>query len=57
MVGIVGLFLFGVAAGVVAFVFARKAEALGVKATAGKVLAVLDIVGGIVVMVLFANNR
>jgi hypothetical protein len=57
IVGILGLFLFGIAAGVVAFVFARKAEAFGVKATAGKVLAVLDIVGGIVVIVLFANNR
>ena len=57
LVGIVGLFLFGIAAGVVAFIFARKAEAFGVKATAGKVLAVLDIVGGIVVMVLFASNR
>lgn len=57
IVGIVGLFLFGIAAGVVAFVFARKAEAFGVKATAGKVLAVLDIGGGIVVIVLFANNR
>jgi hypothetical protein len=57
IIGVVGLFLFGIAAGVVAFIFARRAEAAGVKATAGKVLGVLDIIGGIVVIALYASNR
>lgn len=57
IVGIIGLFLFGIAAGIAAFLMARKAEASGVKATAGKVLAVLDIIGGIVVIVLFTGNQ
>lgn len=48
--GVVGLFLFGLAAGIVAFIMARKAEDNGVKATAGKVLAVLDVIGGIITM-------
>jgi hypothetical protein len=51
--GIVGLFLIGIPAGVIAFMMARKAEGHGVKATAGKVLAVLDIVGGIIVLTIF----
>ncbi|WP_254785687.1 hypothetical protein [Arthrobacter sp. ok362] len=57
IIGVVGLFLFGIAAGVVAFIFARRAEAAGVKATAGKVLGVLDIIGGIVVIALYFANR
>lgn len=57
IIGIVGLFLFGIAAGAVAFIMARRAEAAGVKATAGKVLAVLDIIGGIIVMAIFLKNR
>jgi hypothetical protein len=39
------------------WIIASGAEAAGVKATAGKVLGVLDIVGGIVVMVMFFSNR
>ena len=57
IIGIIGLFLFGIAAGVVAFIMAGRAEAAGVKATAGKVLGVLDIVGGIIVLVIFFSNR
>ncbi len=57
IIGIVGLFLFGVAAGIIAFIMARRAEAAGVNATPGKVLAVLDIIGGIIVMVIFFKNR
>lgn len=57
IVGVIGLFLFGIAAGVVAFIMARRAEAAGVKATAGKVLGLLDIIGGIIVITIFASNR
>jgi hypothetical protein len=56
IIGVVGLFLFGIVAGVVAIIFARRAEAAGVKATAGKVLGVLDIIGGIAVIALYASN-
>lgn len=55
--GVIGLFLFGIAFGIGAFMMARRAEAAGVKATAGKVLAVLDIIGGIIVLAIFASNR
>ena len=57
IIGVIGLFLFGIVAGVVAFIMAGRAEAAGVKATAGKILGVLDIVGGIIVMVMFFSNR
>lgn len=57
IVGVIGLFLFGIAMGLVAIMMARRAEAAGVKATAGKVLGVLDILGGIIVITIFANNR
>ena len=56
VVGVIGLFLFGIAAGVVAFIMANRAEDHGVKATAGKVLAALDVVIGIVVLVIFAAS-
>jgi hypothetical protein len=52
IIGVIGLIVFGIAAGIFAFYMARKAEAHGVKATAGKVLAVLDVIGGIVIIVL-----
>ncbi len=57
IVGVIGLFLFGFAMGLVAIMMARRAEAAGVKATAGKVLGVLDIIGGIIVITIFASNR
>lgn len=57
IIGLIGLFLFGIAMGVMAFIMARRAEAAGVKATAGKVLGLLDIIGGIIVITIFASNR
>jgi hypothetical protein len=55
IIGIVGLFLFGIAAGVLAFIMARKAESHGVKATAGKVLAVFDVISGIIGYAIFVS--
>lgn len=55
--GVIGLFIFGVAFGVIAFITARKAEAQGVKATAGKVLGVLGFIAGIIVMTIMVKNR
>ena len=51
ILGVIGLFILGIPLGVTAFIFARKAEAQGVKSTAGIVLAVVDIVLAIVVLV------
>ncbi|MFF2843283.1 hypothetical protein [Paenarthrobacter sp. NPDC057981] len=51
VLGVIGLFILGIPLGIAAFIFARKAETQGVKATAGIVLAVLDIVLSIVIMV------
>jgi hypothetical protein len=36
---------------------AGRAEAAGVKATAGKVLAVLDVIGGIIVLTIVAGIK
>lgn len=55
--GVIGLFIFGVAFGAMAFITARKAEDQGVKATAGKVLGVLGFIGGIIVLAVFFSNR
>ncbi|MBT2534406.1 hypothetical protein J7E83_20195 [Arthrobacter sp. ISL-48] len=55
--GVIGLFVFGVAFGLFAFITARKAEGQGVKATAGKVLGVLGFIGGIIVMTILFKNR
>ena len=55
--GVIGLFVFGIAFGLVAFTTARKAEQQGVKATAGKVLGVLGFVGGIIVMTILIKSR
>ncbi|BCW17426.1 hypothetical protein NtRootA9_01340 [Arthrobacter sp. NtRootA9] len=55
--GVLGLFVFGIALGVLAFINARRAEEHGVKATAGKVLGVLGFISGIVVMTIFVSNR
>lgn len=51
VLGIIGMFILGIPLGIAAFIFARKAEVQGVKATPGIVLAVLDIVLAIVIMV------
>lgn len=48
--GIIGLFLFGVPLGVVAFLQSRQAEKHGVRSTAGKVLGVIDVVLGVIVV-------
>lgn len=56
IIGVVGLFLLGIAAGFVAFMMARKAEENGVKASAGKVLAILDFIGGIIVLTIFYSS-
>ena len=45
--GIIGLFLFGLVLGPIAIAQAGKAEALGVKATGGKVLGWIDLIFGI----------
>lgn len=55
--GVIGLFIFGVAFGAMAFITARKAEDQGVKATAGKVLGILGFIGGIIVLAVFFSNR
>lgn len=55
--GVIGLFIFGIAFGAMAFITARKAEDQGVKATAGKVLGVLGFIGGIIVLAVFFSNR
>jgi len=51
IMGVIGLFILGIPLGIAAFIYARKAETQGVKATAGIVLAVLDIVLAILVLV------
>jgi hypothetical protein len=48
--GIVGLFFFGPILGIIAIVMASKAEALGVKATGGKVLGWIDVIAGMLVV-------
>jgi hypothetical protein len=55
--GVIGLFMFGLAFGAMAFMTARKAEDQGVKATAGKVLGVLGFIGGIIILAVFFSNR
>lgn len=47
ILGIVGLFVFGIILGPIAIIQAGKAEALGVSATAGKVLGWVDTIGGV----------
>ncbi|MFF0990623.1 hypothetical protein [Kocuria nitroreducens] len=47
IMGVIGLFLLGIVLGPLALWQASKAEALGVKATAGKVLGWIDLVFGV----------
>jgi hypothetical protein len=47
IMGVVGLFILGIVLGPLAIWQASKAEALGVKATAGKVLGWIDLVFGV----------
>ncbi|GGJ12612.1 hypothetical protein [Paenarthrobacter histidinolovorans] len=51
IMGVIGMFILGIPLGIAAFIYARKAETQGVKATAGIVLAVMDIVLAILVLV------
>ncbi|MCP2047902.1 UNVERIFIED_ORG: ABC-type dipeptide/oligopeptide/nickel transport system permease component [Paenarthrobacter nicotinovorans] len=51
IMGVIGMFILGIPLGIAAFIYARKAETQGVKATAGIVLAVMDIVLAIVFLV------
>jgi len=56
VLGIIGLFLFGIILGPIAIVQANKAESLGAKATAGKVLGWIDTIFGILGIVLVLMN-
>ena len=55
--GVLGLFVFGVAFGVIAFINARRAEDNGVTATAGKILGVISFISGVIVMTIIFTNR
>jgi len=57
ILGIISLFVLGIPLGVLAFINARKAEAYGVKATAGKVLGVIGVVSGAIVLGVFVLTR
>lgn len=50
IMGVIGLFILGIVLGPLALWQAGKAEALGVKATAGKVLGWIDLVFGVLGM-------
>jgi uncharacterized Tic20 family protein len=54
--GIIGLFVFGLILGPIAIVQANKAEALGAKATGGKVLGWIDTIFGLIALVLIIIN-
>ncbi|XAS72708.1 hypothetical protein VUN82_02280 [Micrococcaceae bacterium Sec5.1] len=55
--GIIGLFIFGVGFGAMAFLTARKAEGYGVKATAGKVLGILAFISGAIFLAVYFANK
>ena len=55
--GVIGLFIFGIGFGAFAFITARKAESEGVKATAGKVLGIVDFITGIITTIIFFKTR
>ena len=57
ILGVISLFVLGIPLGVFAFINAQKAEACGVKATAGKVLGVLGFVCGAMVLGIFVFMR
>ncbi|MDQ0104479.1 hypothetical protein J2T10_004154 [Paenarthrobacter nicotinovorans] len=57
ILGAMSLFVLGIPLGVFAFINARKAEAYGVKATAGKVLGVIGFVSGAIVLGVFVLTR
>lgn len=57
ILGVISLFVLGLPLGVFAFINARKAEAYGVKATAGKVLGIIGFISGAVVVGVFVLTR
>lgn len=57
ILGVISLFVLGIPLGVLAVINARKAEAHGVKATAGKVLGVIGFVSGVIVLGVFVLTR
>ena len=58
ILGVISLFILGLPLGVFAFINARKAEAYGVKATAGKVLGSVGFITGVIVVgVFFLGQR
>lgn len=56
IIGIIGLFVFGIILGPIAIVQANKAESLGTKATGGKVLGWIDLIFGLIGIVLIIMN-
>lgn len=54
--GIVGLFIFGIILGPIAIVQANRAEALGAKATGGKVLGWIDTIFGVIGLIFIIMN-
>lgn len=53
ILGIVAFFFFGVILGIIAVIYAKKAEDLGVAATPGKVLGWINIILGAIFFVFF----
>lgn len=53
ILGVIGLFIAGILLGPLALWQAGKAQALGVQATAGKVLGWIDLVAGILLLFMF----
>lgn len=56
ILGIVGLFVFGIVLGPIAIVQANRAESLGAKATGGKVLGWIDLLFGLLGVVIVLMN-
>lgn len=57
VLGVISLFILGIPLGAFAFINARKAEAHGVKATAGKVLGIIGFIAGAIVLGVFVFTR
>ncbi|MFI7480781.1 hypothetical protein ACH9EU_00010 [Kocuria sp. M1R5S2] len=53
ILGVIGLFVAGIILGPLALWQAGKAQALGVRATAGKVLGWIDVVAGVLLLFMF----
>ncbi|BCW43994.1 hypothetical protein [Arthrobacter sp. StoSoilB5] len=57
ILGVISLFILGLPLGALAFINARKAEALGVRATAGKVLGIIGFISGAIVLGIIVFTR